>query len=544
MIKGLLRRSLSSRISGFVLLTLALVALFLHPGQGLAEVPIPTIRLVLEFDGRPLLSLQQSPPRISCKDLSSGERMDCRPMETGVGELHIRRPPPGMYALLVRIDADQSNPLQYPGDYQVLHEFTVTDSGPSELRVNVPKLIHLTSPASNLHALAGTLGSCGEKPKFQTMSNDTREMAFSWDPVVEDAEYVYSVFRAQCQPVRTIEEILQKTTTETDVSEALPANNPGEFYLFRVIARKNGNTVGDLLVHDGHANSGSYRFIVTDQATAATAHSVEYTLFAVFVMTLIGLTTAWGWTRESAGSPKPFKAVLIAFAFIALLVSGRLLIEPVSHFVKSAQFQSNVNPPYWWDKKSGPGYEIASHGDLTAAWVTADYGQGTVTQKRRFIKAAYQAVVKHPDDPHLVAHAVLFMGIASDDEKFTRHVLEFGISHHFDYRQQTNNCVGCRPGDTMAELVINLARIYLGDERNADALGLIDRLLQQRQAEVSDGKLAQLQGLHARAYIAQGQTQEAISVLETAIKDLKSTAYAGQLELMLEQCRKEAQSEH
>ena len=69
-------------------------------------------------------------------------------------------------------------------------------------------------------------------------------------------------------------------------------------------------------------------------------------------------------------------------------------------------------------------------------------------------------------------------------------LLEFGVDHFFDHEQRTDNCANCRRGDRTGQMVRDLAYAYIANGEPRAAIAIIERLVLEREADVSPYNLA------------------------------------------------------
>ena len=152
------------------------------------------IPVQLLFDGKPLRIT--AAPNFTCLDRNSHKWIGCRITPDPATDGYVmERPAPGSYTLHIEIDEDGTNPGRFPGDYDVFHPFEVTADAPAVLRVDVPKLMHVTSPWDNNRNMDGMLTRpWSEKPAIEPGSRSTSRTAlvtFTWNAVADGAEYRY-----------------------------------------------------------------------------------------------------------------------------------------------------------------------------------------------------------------------------------------------------------------------------------------------------------------------------------------------------------------
>ena len=115
--------------------------------------------------------------------------------------------------------------------------------------------IHLQQPQDNDVPMKGWSSKCEGKPEF------TDPVTFSWGVIGTGVPYDYSNSRVEC-PYTHITTVTGGRTTDTRKDIALVPSKPGEFYVFRISAYKNGTPVGMLIAHGGNGHGWDYRFRV------------------------------------------------------------------------------------------------------------------------------------------------------------------------------------------------------------------------------------------------------------------------------------------
>ena len=161
-------------------------------------------------------------------------------------------------------------------------------------------------------------------------------------------------------------------------------------------------------------------------------------------------------------------------------------------------------------------YHVDNVGDLLAAWQgfpRGDDGRGA----RHFFKAAYQGIVDHPDDEHVVATAIDLLYWVVDDYPHRLPLAKFGFERHFQHRQRTDNCANCMPGDRTQGLTQNLSRLLMAAGRHDEAIAVCRRLIEERGADVSPYKLAETWDRIAWAHWEKGERERAREVVREAL---------------------------
>jgi hypothetical protein len=526
--------------------TLAAVAALLVLGQA----PVAAaggIPLELRFDGRALEPAE--PPDFTCYSATANRWVSCGARRgEGPGAWTLEGLEPGRYRMHVSIDENPSNPRRFPGDFEAQPQFEVTEQGPERLVVDVARLIHLTRPGDNDRSLEGMLTSCATQPTFETPRlswGPTARIEFAWEPVAAGAEYRVSVTAVSCSPPGREREVLRTTTGDTAVTLTLPPSAAGEQYFFWITAWRDGRLVGDLYTHDGGAHSWNYRFQIRDASVPRWAYAVAAGLLLLLVLGAYRTLLAAERARRRRLARRAL-AVLVALALAggAAYVYRDLVQERERRRAEEervqaeaerqarqrdfiAAFVSAAPRPAWWDAVQTP-YRVDNLGDLLAAWQgfpRGDGGQG----ERQFFKAAYQGIVDHPDDEHVVATAIDLLYWVVNDYPHRLPLAQFGYERYFQHRRRTDNCANCMPGDTTQGLAQNLSQLLITAGRPDEAIAVCRRLIAERGAEVSPYKLAETWDRIAWAHWDKGEREPAREVVREALAKYGETVRGDQL---------------
>jgi hypothetical protein len=424
------------------------------------------IPLELRFDGQALDPA--APPDFSCFSGTLNRWVSCRVQKAEApGAYVLERLEPGKYRMHVSIDENPANPRRFPGDYEAQLVFEVADGRPERLVVDLPRLVHLTRPGDNGRALEGMLTSCATQPAFETPRyswGPSAKVEFAWEPIVAGAEYRYTIFARACAPSGAQRPVAKESTGATAVALELPPSADGEHYVFRVEAWKDGRLVGDLYTHDGGTHSWNYRFRVRDASVPRWAYAAAGGGLLLLVL------GAWQALHAVEGARRRRRVRLLAGGTLAVIVIGALAgggyyyyqdrerrraeVEKTAaeaarqvrqrEFI--AAFVSAAPRPDWWESVETP-YRVDTLGDLLSAWQghpRGDDGRG----ERQFFKAAYQGILDHPDDAHVVATGIDLLHWVVRDYPHRLELARFGYDRYFGHRARTDNCANCMVGDT------------------------------------------------------------------------------------------------
>lgn len=514
--------------------------------------PLLSVRLL--FDGAPLQT--KATPEFSCRADDRQEWFSCgiRPA-TAVGAYTMPRPAPGRYTLHLEIDENPDDPARYPGDYDVFHSFKVNGNSPLELVIDVPRLLHVTAPWDNAHPLDGMLTAPADaKPSFDTPRYalpPRAVVAFSWEPVVAGAQYEYIVAEARDAPHEHGPELFHGITSATVVTLRLPPSSPAHYFEVGLTARDKGRPVGMLFTHDAGSQGWTFAFTVRDRSIPWWAYLALLGALCLLVVAIRLLPRRW-----------LLRLALAAIVGLAVFVAWWLLrsaaerrsrdqaaaaeratatAEAIRGRAFAIAWEKAVAKPEWFDglaiTASG---SIGSLGDLLSIWQS---GTNTDLQRRRFFQLAYQAVLDHPTDKHLVATAISLMRFVTDTPTERRAILQFWVDHFFDFKQRTDNCANCQPGDEAADVVRDLAQDLTADGDPDTAIHLISRL-RARAREISPWSWALTMEALSRAHWARGDHDQAVRDIEEGLKSFPEGWQADQLRKTLATYRGTAASGH
>ena len=206
------------------------------------------------FDNKPISHVTDVHPTFWFRDESKGIAVTAQTRYSN-GEFVIRGLPPGTYGVQINFDSNQLNRSSFPGDYRAWKTFSVVSDANTVMHVEVQKLIHMRKPENNALELQNWNRCCEEKKP-----SHRGPLTLEWNRVLEkDVYYDYSIARVQC-PYKTVGSAASGTTTQTKLKIDLPPNEPNEYYILTMEARKDGRSVGSLMTHGANGLGWDYRF--------------------------------------------------------------------------------------------------------------------------------------------------------------------------------------------------------------------------------------------------------------------------------------------
>lgn len=519
------------------------------------------IPLALRFNGEPLTV--SVTPEFTCFSYTANRWVGCEARRAQQpGEYSLPSLPSGKYRLHVSIDENRANPRNFPGDYEAQKNFEVTAQDPlPRIEVDVPRLLHLTRPGDNARPIDGMLTGCATQPRFETARyawTPRAKIDFGWEPVVEGAEYRYFLFAFPCNAGGAQRKLIEDKTLQATLALDLPPLPDNEYYLFRVEAWKDGRMIGDLYTHDSGAHSWNYRFRIADNTVPLWMYFAGAGL--VLLVVLLLWKTFGGLPAEMRrGRLRVFMRAGLVVLVLGVIVAGgyayyhaqqRKAMEQASTAAEAERaaknqefitaFTAAAPKPEWWDKVETP-YHVQSYGDLMAAWqgYPREAAQ-RLSGERQFFKAAYQGILDHPDDPHIVVTAIQFLHYVVPDYPQRIGLAEFGVNRYFDYQQRTDNCANCMPGDAVQALALNLSQLYASTNRYDEAIAVNQRLITERGKDVSPYKLAETWNQVAWSHWHAGERERAIQVAHEALGKYRDTVRGGDLARSLERFEKDS----
>jgi len=176
-------------------------------------------------------------------------------------------------------------------------------------------------------------------------------------------------------------------------------------------------------------------------------------------------------------------------------------------------------------------------GDLLSAWQghpRSDEGE------RQFFKAAYQGIVDHPDDEHVVATAIDLLHWVVRDYPHRLALTRFGYERYFRHDRRTDNCANCMVGDTTQALALSLSKLHIQAGQPDEALQVCRRLIDERSHDVSPYKLAEVWEQMAWVHWRQGERGRALEVIREAVERYGSTVRGDDLRRTLAAFEREA----
>jgi serine/threonine protein kinase len=209
----------------------------------------------LYFDGDPIEEFSKVQPHFWFRNEETGKAISAE-AEYKNGMFHFIGLPAGTYGVQTTVDASMNNPSMYPGDYYAWTQFTVREKNNPQLRIDLKRVIHMTSPENNNVSMPNW---SIESSKMTQLPDG--KVKISWDSLGKDVFFDYKISQV-ASPYKFLGTAAAGTTIETSVTLNLPSNREGEYYILTIQARKNGRDVGLLMTHGSNGMGWDYRFRV------------------------------------------------------------------------------------------------------------------------------------------------------------------------------------------------------------------------------------------------------------------------------------------
>lgn len=169
---------------------------------------------------------------------------------------------------------------------------------------------------------------------------------------------------------------------------------------------------------------------------------------------------------------------------------------------ESTEFTRAAVQPDWFKKtKTIP---LNSWQEMQDLWLSekrcCDGDFGVKKANREFYKSCYRAIQSKPADSNLVPYCLWLMDVALDSEQSYSLSL-YLLDRYGDFRQPTNYCANCSPGDLIARVTHEVARHEFYQSQNAfEPAGRIEAMLAERETEISFWILGEIYVTLARMY--------------------------------------------
>jgi len=212
-------------------------------------------RLQLTYAGKPLKLLTQAVPTFS---ISTQDRKSPRhTVRYNVGEdsYSFNGLDEGQYSINVDVDANSTNPGNFPGDFRGHVRFPNIKSRDALIPVHMEQLIHLLKPQDNQLPLVPWGSGCAQVMSWVPGT------VLEWESLGPGISYTVDIRRTECQPFAWKESTLSRRVLASRLDLDLPASKPNEMYTLTMKAHNtSGIPVGTLMTHGLSGYAWDYRF--------------------------------------------------------------------------------------------------------------------------------------------------------------------------------------------------------------------------------------------------------------------------------------------
>ena len=189
------------------------------------------------------------------------------------------------------------------------------------------------------------------------------------------------------------------------------------------------------------------------------------------------------------------------------------------------QFQEAFPKPDWWEDSSVSGYAVK----INTYKGLVDYIQGYHSKDRKkrswklYFKTLYEAILENPDNDDIVVNAISSLVSVFQTDPHVVPLLEFVVNKYFYYKMPTTYMYSGEGGDVIGSLVRRLAQHYNKKKQFEKSIGIIERLLKERKAELNGNVLEMLSLSHAEAFYGRKMYSEAMEILSQAIVEYEGS---------------------
>ena len=152
----------------------------------------------------------------------------------------------------------------------------------------------------------------------------------------------------------------------------------------------------------------------------------------------------------------------------------------------SETFESKIAKPTWYDSINI--VEINDVDELDALWrgkKRCCIDESTLlANNREFYKACYESIVNNSENEALIVKCLWLMGAGADRGQRID-IKRFLVEHYGDHKNSVDRCSNCSPGDTVARVTRDLARMEKSQGQIDLAITLLEDMLDSRGREVS-----------------------------------------------------------
>jgi hypothetical protein len=177
--------------------------------------------------------------------------------------------------------------------------------------------------------------------------------------------------------------------------------------------------------------------------------------------------------------------------------------------------------PAWWSAVEAP--VLAAEADVGALWRSkprcCDEPSKLQAAAREFDKACFRLLAGEAPEESAAVKCLWLMGAGLDRGESQR-LREYLLARYFSHRASTDRCAHCAPGDIVAQAAGEASEGYRSRGRTEEAIGLLERVLDERGSDTSLWVQVELYTSLGRLYLASGITPLRRQRLEEAVQRL------------------------
>jgi hypothetical protein len=164
-------------------------------------------------------------------------------------------------------------------------------------------------------------------------------------------------------------------------------------------------------------------------------------------------------------------------------------------------FRENIIKPDWFNSVEAPIANTSE--DVTNVWQSkkrcCESKRVLQDNNREFYKTCYRAIENHFSDEELVVKCLWLMDSGASREQ-SKKIKRYLVSHFSHHKKNISRCANCAPGDTVARVTLELARMQRSQGSPEESIKLIESVLDQRRDEISPWVKTEIYTALARWY--------------------------------------------
>ena len=172
-------------------------------------------------------------------------------------------------------------------------------------------------------------------------------------------------------------------------------------------------------------------------------------------------------------------------------------------------FESRIGKPTWYD--SIELVEINNVDELDALWrgkKRCCIDESTLlANNREFYRACYESIVNNSENDELVVKCLWLMDVGADQGQRID-INRFLVENYSNHKNSVDSCSNCSPGDTVARVTKDLARMEKSQGQIDRAITLLEDLLDSRGGEISLWVQTEIYEALGNMYLSSAVTNE------------------------------------